>query len=107
MATKKFTLKAGQKPTRKQLEEVRNASKRPITFDEDSPEFTEEQLKKFRRVSETLREERRQSQKQNVTLRLSPQALRKAKSLGKGYTSILARIVEDALNDPERINRAI
>ena len=42
-------------------------------------------------------------QKQTVTLRLSAQALTKAKSLGKGYTSILSRILESALDDPEII----
>ena len=62
----------------------------PITFAEDSPELTEEELKDFRRVSEENRLERN---KQTVTLRLSPQALKKAKSLGKGYTSVLSRIL--------------
>lgn len=104
MAIKKYTLKAGQKPTKKQLEEVRKAAKRQITFDEDSPQFTEAQLLQFRRVSEQLNEERRRNQKQNITLRLSPQTVQKAKSLGKGYTSILAKIVENALNDPDMIH---
>ncbi|MBR6923828.1 MAG: BrnA antitoxin family protein, partial [Oscillospiraceae bacterium] len=52
------------------------------------------------RVSEQRREERR---KQTVTLRLSPQALKTAKSLGKGYTSVLSRILESALTDAELI----
>ena len=73
---------------------------RPITFDDDCPELTTEQLKQFARVSEKNSEERR---KQTVTLRLSPQALRTAKSLGKGYTSVLSRILENALTDAELI----
>ena len=32
--TKTFTLKEGQKPTKEQLEEVREAAKREIQFDE-------------------------------------------------------------------------
>ena len=52
------------------------------------------------RVSEIRRDERR---KQTVTLRLSPKALRTAKSLGKGYTSVLSRILENALTDTELI----
>ena len=74
----------------------------PITFDEDSPELTEEELKDFRRVSEENRTERN---KQTVTLRLSPQALKKAKSLGKGYTSVLSRILESALSDNDVIRQ--
>ncbi len=70
--------------------------------DDDCPALTQDQLLQFRRAAEIKREERR---KQTVTLRLSPQALKKAKSLGKGYTSVLSRILENALNDPEIIHQ--
>ncbi len=73
---------------------------RPVCPDEDCPELTEEQISQLARVSEQRREERR---KQTVTLRLSPQALKTAKSLGKGYTSVLSRILESALTDAELI----
>ena len=43
--------------------------------------------------------------KQTVAIRLSPQALTKAKSLGKGYTTILSRILETALADNEIIKQ--
>ncbi len=82
---------------KKMLEELKA---RPVTPDDDCPELTAEQLKQFARVSEKNREERR---KQTVTLRLSPQAIRTAKSLGKGYTSVLSRILENALTDAELI----
>lgn len=82
---------------KKMLEELRE---RPVTPDDDCPELTAEQLKQFARVSEKNREERR---KQTVTLRLSPQAVRTAKSLGKGYTSVLSRILENALRDAESL----
>jgi uncharacterized protein (DUF4415 family) len=65
-------------------------------------EFTDEELKEFERVSQGRRAAR---QKQNVTLRLSPRALAKARSLGKGYTSVLSRILEEGLDDPEVIKR--
>ena len=73
---------------------------RPDEPDEDCPELTDAQLAQFRRAAERKREERR---KQTVTLRLSPQALAKAKSLGKGFTSILSRIIENALDNPDVI----
>ncbi|MDE6425721.1 MAG: BrnA antitoxin family protein [Ruminococcus sp.] len=82
---------------KKMLEELKT---RPVTPDNDCPELTAEQLKQFARVSEKNREERR---KQTVTLRLSPHAIRTAKSLGKGYTSVLSRILENALTDAELI----
>lgn len=73
---------------------------RTVLPDEDCPELTAEQLSQLVRVSEMRRDERR---KQTVTLRISPQALRTAKSLGKGYTSVLSRILESALTDTELI----
>ena len=82
---------------KKMLENLKN---RPAVPDEDCPELTDEQLSQMLKVSEQRREERR---KQTVTLRLSPQALRTAKSLGKGYTSVLSRILESALTDSDLI----
>ena len=83
--------------TEEEKKMLERAEKASITFDEDCPELTGEQLKQFRRVSE------RRNRKETVTLRLSAKSLRKAKSLGKGYTAVLSRILEDALNDNEVI----
>jgi len=88
--------------TKKQIKMLEELEARPIVYDEDCPPLTEEQLKNFRRVSEINKEERN---KQTVSLRLSPQAIKKAKSLGKGYTSVLSRILEAALNDNELIKK--
>ena len=74
------------KPTPEQIQMLENAKKIAISKDEE---------KKIDR------------QKQVVTLRLSGKALKKAKSLGKGYTSILSRIIEGALEDPEIIKHYI
>ena len=83
----------------KLLEELNT---RVATPDNDCPELTDEQIDQLKRLAELRRDERR---KQTVTLRLSPQALRTAKSLGKGYTSILSRILEGALSDAELLKR--
>ena len=87
-----------------QIKMVEALDSRPIVFDEYSRELTDEELSEFKRVSDIRREERR---KQVVTLRLSPKALSKAKSLGKGYTSILSRLLEEALNDKDMIRRCL
>ena len=90
--------------TEKQLMEIENAKRHDIVFDEDSPEITEEMMEQFRRVAKEKREER---QKQVLTLRVSAETMKKAKSLGKGYTGILSRILEYALNAPEIIRRCL
>ena len=45
---KNYTIKADQKPTQAQLEEVEAAAKREITFDEDSPELSPAMIKAFK-----------------------------------------------------------
>ncbi len=89
-------------PTDAQIDLLNALTQKPITPDEDCPELSAAQLAMFRRISEENHDERC---KQSVTLRLSPQALRKARSLGKGYTSVLSRILESALNNPDVIRR--
>lgn len=88
--------------TEEQLNLLKELENTPIVFDEDNPPLSDEQLSKFKRVSEINRAKRN---KQTVTLRLSPRALNKAKALGKGYTSVLSRILEEALEDNELIEK--
>ena len=90
--------------TEEEIKMLENAEKMPIVYDEDSPELTDEQFKQFRRVSEMRKEERR---KQTVTIRLSSKTLTKAKSLGKGYTSVLSRIIEEAFDDKDFLERCL
>ncbi len=93
-----------RKLTKEELRMLETAENMPIAYDEDSPELSDEELSQFKRISEVRKEERR---KQTVTLRLSPRALKKAKSLGKGYTSVLSRILEAALCDNEIIRKCL
>ena len=83
--------------TKEQLNELEEAIKRPIVYDEDCPQLTEEQLRSFHRVNDYNRKTT------NISIRLSNSTLSKVKSLGKGYTSIMNRILEDVLNDNEKL----
>ena len=40
----------GQNPTPEQIKRIRALKNRPIVFDEDCPELTEEELQQFKRV---------------------------------------------------------
>ena len=44
---KTFTIKDGQKPTKEQLQEIEEAKKLPIVFDDDSPELSPAMYKAF------------------------------------------------------------
>ena len=94
--TVKSTLSSNDVMPEEVRAELEALKDKPVTYDEDCPQLTEEQLAQFRLAIERRQEERR---REPVTLRLHPQALRKAKSLGKGYTRVLSDIVETVLND--------
>lgn len=104
MATVYYEVNGKPKLTREQKKEIKTAAKRPIVFDEDCPELTEEQLAELGRLA---RERNRERQKQVLTLRVSANTMKKAKSLGRGYTSILSRLLEMALDDPEMIKKCL
>ena len=46
-----YKRKRGTPLTPEQIAEVEEAAKHPVTFDEDCPEMTEEQLRQFYRVT--------------------------------------------------------
>ena len=46
--TKTFIINKGQKPTKEQLQEVMEAKKQSIVFDEDSPELSPAMYKAFK-----------------------------------------------------------
>jgi uncharacterized protein (DUF4415 family) len=94
-------LKAGAKPTKKQIERIRKAAQKPITFDDDSPELTPRQLAQLAQAA------RERNLKQTVGLRLSQQTIEQYKTFGKGYTSIMASILEYAIKNPALIKKAL
>jgi uncharacterized protein (DUF4415 family) len=84
--------------TNEEMQEIEALEERPIAYDEDAPELSIEQIKQFKRMDHT---------KQTVSIRLSPQTMEKAKALGKGYTSVLSRLLDAALNDEEMIKKCL
>jgi len=102
MAIKRYTIDLDAELTPEQIKELEEAAKMPIVFDEDCPELTDEQLAQFRRISEINQEKRH---RKIVSLRLSTRALNTARQLGKGYTAILSRILEDVLSNPEKLKK--
>ena len=63
----KKVIDVNMQPNEDQLVMLKKASEMPIVYDEDSPELDDEELKQFKRISETRKEERR---KQTVTIRI-------------------------------------
>ena len=104
MSTTRVTIKASDQPPKEVIEEVREAAKRPIVFDEDSPCFTKEQL---REMAEKAKAKRASEKKQVVAIRISPATLDRAKAIGKGYTGFMSRLLDLAINDAEMVKKAL
>jgi uncharacterized protein (DUF4415 family) len=94
-------LRKGAKPTRAQVERIRAAAKKPITFDEDSPELTPQQLAQFAEAA------RQRNLKHTVGLRLNQQTIEQYKAFGKGYTGVMASVLEYAIKNPNMIKKAL
>ena len=90
--------------TEQQIKQIEAADKKPIVFDEDCPELTDQQLKEIVAMAAQQRAERRRPL---LTVRVNPDTLEKAKSLGRGYTGIVGRLVDIAINNPELLKRCL
>ncbi len=104
MAIVRMVVRPGDKPTEKQIEEIREAAKRPIVFDEDCPEYTEEEYREMFLAAQAKRAER---VKPTISLRISPETLAIARSIGKGYTGFLSRLLDNAIRDPEMVRKSL
>ena len=84
-----------------EMQELEAAEQLNPVFDADSPEMTADMLQQFKRMNQEDRN------KQTVSLRLSPKTLKIAKSYGKGYTSFLSRLLDEAIQDESLVRKCI
>ena len=87
--------------TEEELRELEAAEKKEPVFDEDSPLMMKEQLMQFKRIN------RENRMKPTISLRISPVTLKKAKAYGKGYTGLLSRLLDLAINDEEMVRKCM
>ena len=87
--------------TAEEMRELENAEKKEPVFDDDSPLLMKEQLMQFKRIN------RENRTKPTISLRISPATLKKAKQYGKGYTGLLSRLLDAAIEDEELVRKCI
>jgi uncharacterized protein (DUF4415 family) len=104
MANIIYNIDSKTKLSSQQKNEIKNAQKRPITYDDDCPGLSEAQLKEFAELARKQKEERK---RKVVALRLLPTTLEKAKMLGKGYTAILSRMIDLCIDDKELLEKCL
>ena len=94
-------LKPNDKPTLEQLKRIEKAAKKPLIHDDDSPVYSAEQL------AHLYAESKRIKKKQTVGIRLNQKTLDQYKNLGKGYTGIMASVLDYAIGHPEVLKKAL
>jgi len=109
MGTIKSTIRVGQKIPKEILklakEQDRKARKAPKVYDPDCPPSSPQALTEFAAMARELRKNRR-NPSPVVALRVKPDALSKYKVLGKGYTGIMADVLNYVADNPEILSRA-
>ena len=103
MAIIKSTVRAGQKIPKEVIKEVRKAARRPVFYKEDCPKSTPEALKEFAHLAA---ERNLRRKKQSVTIRVTPDILESYKTMGSGYTGIMADVLKYAINNPTILTKA-
>jgi uncharacterized protein (DUF4415 family) len=99
----KSTVRVGEKPPKEVVKRLRKAAGRPINYTEDAPRSSPEALKEFAQLAA---ERNRRKKKQSVTIRIAPDVLESYKTMGNGYTGIMADVLKYAVNNPAIISDA-
>jgi uncharacterized protein (DUF4415 family) len=109
MAIISSTVRVGQKIPKEILkqarQEYREAKKHPPVYDPDCPPSTPEALAEFAAMAREIRKNRR-NPAPVVAIRLMPEVLAKYKALGKGYTGIMADVLNYVADNPEILSKA-
>ena len=84
-----------------QHKRIELAAKTPVDTDKDSPVYTPKQL------ANLYSESKRLNKKQTVGIRLNRKTIEQYKSLGKGYTGIMAAVLDYAISHPTVLKEAL
>ena len=99
----KSTVKVGEKPPKEVIKRLKQAARRPINYTEDAPRSSPEALKEFAQLAA---ERNRRKKKRTITIRIAPDVLESYKTMGDGYTGIMADVLKYAVNNPAVLTNA-
>jgi len=103
MGITKSTVWVGQKPPKEVIKRIKEIAKKPIHYTEDCPKSTPEALKEFAQLAA---ERNRRKKKKSITIRIAPDILESYKTMGDGYTGIMADVLKYAVNNPAILTKA-
>jgi uncharacterized protein (DUF4415 family) len=93
----KSTVRVGEKPPKEVIKRLRQAARRPINYTEEAPRSSPEALKEFAQLAA---ERNRRKKKKTITIRIAPDVLESYRTMGDGYTGIMADVLKYAVNNP-------
>jgi uncharacterized protein (DUF4415 family) len=101
MGTITSTVRVGQKIPKEVItrvkKAVKEARKAPPVYDPDCPPSSPEALKEFAHLAA---ERNQRKKKRSVTIRIAPDVLESYKTMGDGYTGIMADVLKYAVDNP-------
>jgi len=103
MGITRSTVRVGEKPPKEVIKRIKEIAKKPVHYTEDCPPSSPEALKEFAHLAA---ERNRRKRKQSVTIRIAPDVLETYKTMGEGYTGIMADVLKYAINNPGILNEA-
>ena len=80
--------------TKEEKQEIEAAEKKPIVYDDESPQMTSKMLNQFHAFDA-------------VPICVSRETIKKAKAYDKDYTGFLSRLIEIAFSDKDLLKRCI
>ena len=103
MAIVKKKIDISKPLTQEQRNRIVEASRLPLMQDEDAPELTDFQIEEIRAVIDSRQAE---DGGQDVTIHLTEMSAQKVRDWGSDYKSILNRVVNMAISEPELLKKA-
>jgi uncharacterized protein (DUF4415 family) len=103
MGITRSTVWVGQKPPKEVIRRIKEIAKKPIHYTEDCPKLSPEALKEFAHLAA---ERDRRKKKRSVKIRIAPDVLESYKTMGDGYTGIMAEVLQYAVNNPGILTEA-
>lgn len=89
-----YSLDKNSKVTEAEKFELSEARKKPVIYDEDSPEMTDDMERAFIEARK-----RKPIRGQKVTLYISDASMSKAKMIGADYIAVLSKLLDKAVRD--------
>jgi uncharacterized protein (DUF4415 family) len=96
-------VRVGQKPPKEAIKEAKKAARKPINYTKEAPRSAPEVLAEFAALRAA---KRKKDVRPVVAIRIQPEVLEKYKSLGRGYSGIMADVLKLAADTPDILSRA-